>query len=369
MKGFYDQNGLLQSSYQLSNIVSLEGDEISLCIPEEVIPMLYFRFQSQKFRLRDITDSLDDESNHEIFPGIYIRSVESESKLKKWIHRFFKKKLYILRNENLRDYFRICSELEEKRLEYHDGDIMSTQIEHVNPQNVEQPGNLGGGRCGGCPVYSYFNRLGVLGEYDINGYYFFRDEEAIEATRKEEFFLDKCRYSTCFQTYEKILKEGYSEELEMRDQIKVQYQNGRYSAGEGKHRVCVMRRFGYSNIIPMRVTRVSDRGERTDLADETTLGQVDPKPSWARTQLAQEANTSERQVTRFIALTELLPELLEMVDNKQLGFNPAVEISYLTKENQEGLLYAMDYAQAIPSLSQAQRMKKMQQAGLCNKEA
>lgn len=58
-----------------------------------------------------------------------------------------------------------------------------------------------------------------------------------------------------------------------------------------------------------------------------------------------------------------------MVDNKQLGFNPAVEISYLTKENQEGLLYAMDYAQAIPSLSQAQRMKKMQQAGLCNKEA
>ena len=108
MKGFYDQNGLLQSSYQLSNIVSLEGDEISLCIPEEVIPMLYFRFQSQKFRFRDITDSLDNESNHEIFPGIYIRSVESESKLKKWIHRFFKNKLYILRNENLRDYFQIC---------------------------------------------------------------------------------------------------------------------------------------------------------------------------------------------------------------------------------------------------------------------
>lgn len=258
MKGFYDQNGLLQSSYQLSNIVSLEGDEISLCIPEEVIPMLYFRFQSQKFRLRDITDSLDDESNHEIFPGIYIRSVESESKLKKWIHRFFKKKLYILRNENLRDYFQICSELEEKRLEYHDGDIMSTQIEHVNPQNVEQPGNLGGGRCGGCPVYSYFNRLGVLGEYDINGYYFFRDEEAIEATRKEEFFLEKCRCSSCFQTYEKILKEGYSEELEMRDQIKVSYKNGKFFAGEGKHRVCVMRRFGYSDTIPMRVTRVSD---------------------------------------------------------------------------------------------------------------
>lgn len=119
----------------------------------------------------------------------------------------------------------------------------------------------------------------------------------------------------------------------------------------------------------MKMEAIKHRGERTDLADETTLGQVGPKPSWARTQLAQEANTSERQVTRFIALTELLPKVLEMVDNKQLGFNPAVEISYLTKENQEGLLYAMDYAQAIPSLSQAQRMKKMQQAGLCNKEA
>ncbi len=158
----------------------------------------------------------------------------------------------------MRDYFQICSELEEKRLEYHDGDIMSTQIEHVNLQNVEQPGNLGGGRCGGCPVYSYFNRLGVLGEYDINGYYFFRDEEAIEATRKKEFFLEKCRCSSCFQTYEKILKEGYSEELEMRDQIKVSYKNGKFFAGEGKHRVCVMRRFGYSDTIPMRVTRVSD---------------------------------------------------------------------------------------------------------------
>jgi hypothetical protein len=250
MKGFYDQNGRL-------NIVYSEGNEISLCIPEEIIPKLYFRFQSQKFKLRDITDSLDDESYNEIFPGIYMRSVKSESKLKRLIHKFLKKKLYMLRKENFRDFFKVCSELEETRSEYYDGDIISAQVEYVNPQNVEQPGNLGGGGCGGCPVYNYFNCIGVLGEHDINGYYFFRDEEAIEATRKEEFFLDKCRYSTCFQTYEKILKEGYSEELEIYDQIKVQYQNERYSAGEGKHRVCVMRRFGYSNEIPMRVTRVS----------------------------------------------------------------------------------------------------------------
>lgn len=119
----------------------------------------------------------------------------------------------------------------------------------------------------------------------------------------------------------------------------------------------------------MKMEAIKHQGERTDLEGDGTLCQVGTKSSWAKTQMAQEANTSERQVMRFVRLTELLPELLEMVDNKQLGFNPAVEISYLTKENQEGLLYAMDYAQAIPSLSQAQRMKKMQKAGLCNKEA
>ena len=99
------------------------------------------------------------------------------------------------------------------------------------------------------------------------------------------------------------------------------------------------------------------------------LGQVGPKSNWAREMIANESNTSARQVTRYIALTELLPELLDMVDEKKLGFNPAVELSYLTKENQKSLLYAMEYSQAIPSLSQAQRMKKMQQAGLCTKEA
>ena len=109
------------------------------------------------------------------------------------------------------------------------------------------------------------------------------------------------------------------------------------------------------------------RGERADL--NGTSRQLGEKSSWAITQLSKDANTSERQIQRYIRLTELVPELLEMVDNKQLGFNPAVEISHLTKENQKSLLYAMDYAQAIPSLSQAQRMKKMQQAGLCTKEA
>ena len=130
----------------------------------------------------------------------------------------------------------------------------------------------------------------------------------------------------------------------------------------------------------MKMEALKHQGERRDIVikdgkrvpvkfPKGTSRQVGEKSNWAVTMLSKDANTSERQIQRYIRLTELIPELLDMVDDKKLGFNPAVEISYLTKENQKSLLYAMDYAQAIPSLSQAQRMKKMQQAGLCTKEA
>ena len=76
-----------------------------------------------------------------------------------------------------------------------------------------------------------------------------------------------------------------------------------------------------------------------------------------------------RQIQRFIRLTELIPQLLDMVDEKKLAFNPAVEISYLSREEQAQLIEAMDFAQATPSLSQAQRLKKMSQEGACTLEA
>ena len=88
--------------------------------------------------------------------------------------------------------------------------------------------------------------------------------------------------------------------------------------------------------------------------------------NWAINQLAAQAETSKSQVQRFIRLTELIPELLEMVDRKLLAFNPAVELSYLKKEEQKEFLDAMDYAQTSPSLSQAQRIKKMSQEGQCS---
>ena len=98
---------------------------------------------------------------------------------------------------------------------------------------------------------------------------------------------------------------------------------------------------------------------------KTTSRQVGEK-LLSVTLVSADAKESERQIHRFIRLTELIPQLLDMVDEKQLAFNPAVEISYLNKSEQEMLLEAMDYAQATPSLSQAQRLKKMSQEGTLN---
>lgn len=85
--------------------------------------------------------------------------------------------------------------------------------------------------------------------------------------------------------------------------------------------------------------------------------------------IAEQTGESARQVQRFINLTNLIPELLDMVDRKEIAFNPAVELSFLKKEEQQGFLEAMDYGQSTPSLSQAQRIKKLSQAGMCTQEA
>ena len=100
----------------------------------------------------------------------------------------------------------------------------------------------------------------------------------------------------------------------------------------------------------------------------TTSTQVGWKSETAAL-IGKEAGDSKNQVRRYIRLTELLPELLDMVDSKKLAFNPAVELSYLKPNEQKDFLEAMDAAQATPSLSQAQRIKKLSQAGMCTLDA
>lgn len=111
----------------------------------------------------------------------------------------------------------------------------------------------------------------------------------------------------------------------------------------------------------MKLEAMKHQGERLDL----TSGQLGQKSVGAvsRDVLAEQSGESSRQVQRYIRLTNLIPELLEMVDQKQISFNPAVELSYLAPEEQAVFMQAMDEVQASPSLSQAQRLKKLAQEG------
>ncbi|MSC85159.1 ParB/RepB/Spo0J family partition protein [Eubacterium sp. am_0171] len=108
----------------------------------------------------------------------------------------------------------------------------------------------------------------------------------------------------------------------------------------------------------MKLDAMKHQGARTDL----TSAQVGPKLTAAE-KIAENSPDSKSQIKRFIRLTELIPELLDMVDEKKIAFNPAYELSFLKKEEQVDLLDAMDSEQATPSLSQAQRLKKFSQEG------
>ena len=114
----------------------------------------------------------------------------------------------------------------------------------------------------------------------------------------------------------------------------------------------------------MKLEALKHQGARMDL----TSCQVGTKLR-ADEKLTESVNESARTVQRFIRLTELISELLDMVDERKLAFNPAVEVSYLKRDEQRMLLEAMDAEQTTPSLSQAQRLKKFSQEGRLTEEA
>lgn len=118
----------------------------------------------------------------------------------------------------------------------------------------------------------------------------------------------------------------------------------------------------------MKLEAMKRQGVRTDLQEEGTSAQLGRKLETADL-IGQDTGDSRNQVRRYIRLTNLIPELLDMVDQKQISFNPAVELSYLTPEEQQLVIEAMDFTQAAPSLSQAQRLKKLSQEGGCTLEA
>lgn len=114
----------------------------------------------------------------------------------------------------------------------------------------------------------------------------------------------------------------------------------------------------------MKLEAMKRQGSRTDLTSCQLGTKLENKRS--NEQLAENADDSSRQIARYIRLTELIPSILDMVDEKQIAFNPAVEISYLTENEQQDLYNTMQSEECTPSLAQAQRMKKLSQDGRLN---
>ena len=117
----------------------------------------------------------------------------------------------------------------------------------------------------------------------------------------------------------------------------------------------------------MKLEALKHQGKRVDLTCDQVGHKLDSKKSIQK--VAEDAGESKTQVQRYIRRTELLPEVQEKVDSKEIAFSPAVELSYLTRDEQKQFLDAMDYSQNTPSLSQAQRLKKLSREGKCTKEA
>lgn len=116
----------------------------------------------------------------------------------------------------------------------------------------------------------------------------------------------------------------------------------------------------------MRLEAMNRQGERTDLTSSPLDNKL--KGTTSAQQVSQKSGDSQPQIYRYIRLAELVPEILQMVDERQIAFRPAVEISYLIEEQQYSLLEAMEYSDATPSLAQAIKMKKFHQDGKLSTE-
>lgn len=114
----------------------------------------------------------------------------------------------------------------------------------------------------------------------------------------------------------------------------------------------------------MKLEAIKHQGARADMTSRQLVGKLE-----AADIVGKDAGESGRQVQRYIRLTNLIPEILEMVDNKRIALNPAVELSYLKHSEQTMLLDVMDCEQTTPSLSQAQRLKRFSQEGKLTEES
>lgn len=262
MTKFIDKNSKLYSRYEISKLIAKHNDQIILTVPHGFDSHIFFLFQGKRYSFQEALDRLASHNpKAEIFPGIYFENKSPLNIIEIIKKNIFKTDFYYIINENKKDKFNICSDLEE------DSNITIiptpetyTKLEYITPQLVEQPINLGGGKCGGCNVYSFFSAIGLFSFSDsiYDEYCFFSDKHVLEVTKNSNFFLNLCKHNKCMDTYNKIISEGFSATLASSDQINITYKNGKYFAEEGKHRICAMKRFGYDKDVPAVITRYLD---------------------------------------------------------------------------------------------------------------
>lgn len=183
----------------------------------------------------------------EIFPGIVI-SIHEDKGIKKFLR--------VLKGE---EAIRVVFEIINKRDRFEIltlGDRATgtmgksrTVNEEIDLDIISYPDNLGGGKCGGCSVIPYFRGLECSRTYRI-----IRDSDIVEQTKNVQYFVELCRNSKCYSTYQKIVKEGYRDDLPERDMIHIAVRDGEYIAEEGKHRICAMKRHEYNEKVYARVT-------------------------------------------------------------------------------------------------------------------
>ena len=183
----------------------------------------------------------------EIFPGIKAEILED-----KWFRKFVR---ILLRKEttyvkfeilNKRDRFDFF-EIEEENY----SNITECRIEYkwIELDDIVYPDNLGGGKCGGCPVARQFSKV-----LNSSGYTIITYPEIAEQTKDEPSSIEKCKQSNCYKNFQKIIEEEYREDLPRADMIRLEMRGNQYVPVEGKHRVCAMKRYGYSQKVYAEVS-------------------------------------------------------------------------------------------------------------------
>lgn len=229
-------------------IIGTETDEVIYAHPDS--KLVVYRHLAFPFKyIRGYAIS-HENFEAEIFPGIYIKTEKKRGSFKDFLHDIRRREIVITKQNNI-DNFEV---IDEQEAVLREDKLNGTRIKkYIDINNVLFPASLGGGLCGGCEVYSHFTSL-YLGNYPVMMEI---ESNMMESTVGDPHFTEICYRSKCYETYRSICENGYSTDLRDGLMIQISEYNDISYAGEGKHRVCALKRFGYSKPVYARVYKTN----------------------------------------------------------------------------------------------------------------